>query len=246
MVITVLYKQSKEYIKNIAIIFVLIAIGVILSIYVVENPQDTLVSRLVSYNKITALLKQHLYIVGMSSGLAILTAVPVGILLTRQKFKKWTSKVVSIVNVGQTIPSLAIVALLVGILGVGAKTAIVALWIYSLLPILNNTLIGVGEVDKAIIEAANGVGMKASHVLTKVEIPLAMPMIIAGIRTAITINIASAILAAFVGGGGLGDLIIAGNNVSRIQVLVLGAALPVLMALIADSIFGMIEQKIKV
>ncbi|MGK0467822.1 ABC transporter permease [Clostridium sp.] len=246
MVITVLYKKSKEYIKNIAIIFVLIAIGVILSIYVVENPQDTLVSRLVSYNKITALLKQHLYIVGISSGLAILTAVPIGLLLTRQKFKKWTSKVVSIVNVGQTIPSLAIVALLVGILGVGAKTAIVALWIYSLLPILNNTLIGVGEVDKAIIEAANGVGMKASHVLSKVEIPLAMPMIIAGIRTAITINIASAILAAFVGGGGLGDLIIAGNNVSRIQVLVLGAALPVLMALIADSIFGMIEQKIKV
>jgi osmoprotectant transport system permease protein len=246
MVTAAQFKHSKVYVKNIVLILVLIAMGVILSIYVVENPQDSLVSRIVSYSKISALLKQHLYIVGVSSGLAIVTAVPIGILLTRNKFRKWTSKVVSIVNVGQTIPSLAIVALLVGTLGVGAKTAIVALWIYSLLPILNNTLIGVGEVDKAIIEAANGVGMKASHVLAKVEIPLAMPMIIAGIRTAITINIASAILAAFVGGGGLGDLIISGNNVSRTQVLVLGAALPVLMALIADSIFGMIEQKIKV
>lgn len=245
MVTASICKSSKKYIKNIIIILILIAIGIILSIYVVENPQDSMVSRLVSYNKISALLKQHLYIVSVSSGLAILTAVPIGILLTRPKFKKWTSRVVSIVNVGQTIPSLAIVALLVGVLGVGAKTAIIALWIYSLLPILNNTLIGVGEVDKAIIEAANGVGMKASHVLTKVEIPLAMPMIIAGIRTAITINIASAILAAFVGGGGLGNLIIAGNNISRWQVLVLGAALPVLMALIADSVFGIIEQKIK-
>ncbi|WP_291636793.1 ABC transporter permease [Clostridium sp.] len=246
MVTAAQYKHSKVYIKNVVLILGLIAMGIILSIYVVENPQDSLVSRLVSYNKISVLLKQHLYIVGVSSGLAIVTAVPVGILLTRNKFRKWTSRVVSIVNVGQTIPSLAIVALLVGTLGVGAKTAIIALWVYSLLPILNNTLIGIGGVDKAIIEAANGVGMKASHVLTKVEIPLAMPMIIAGIRTAITINIASAILAAFVGGGGLGDLIIAGNNVSRTQVLVLGAALPVLMALIADSIFGIIEQKIKV
>ncbi|MBK5241796.1 ABC transporter permease [Clostridium sp.] len=245
MVTASLNKNSIQYIKNIVIILILIVIGIILSIYVVENPQDSMVARLVSYNKISTLLNQHLYIVGVSSGLAILTAVPIGIFLTRAKFKKWTSKVVSVVNVGQTIPSLAIVALLVGVLGIGAKTAIIALWIYSLLPILNNTLIGVGEVDKAIIEAANGVGMKASHVLTKVEIPLAMPMIIAGIRTAITINIASAILAAFVGGGGLGNFIIAGNNINRWQVLVLGAVLPVLMALIADSVFGMIEQKIK-
>lgn len=236
----------KEYIKKVFLILTLMAVGILLSIYVVEDPQDSLVARLVSYDKIFTLLKQHLYIVGISSGLAILTAVPTGIVLTRPKFKKFASKVVSVVNVGQTIPSLAIVALLVGILGVGANTAIIALWIYSILPILSNTLIGVSEVDDSIIEAANGVGMKASHVLTKVEIPLAMPMIIAGIRTALTINIGSAILAAFVGGGGLGNLIIAGNNISRWQVLVLGAALPVLMALIVDSIFGIIEQKIKV
>lgn len=239
-------KNYKEYIKNAIIILGLIAIGIILSIYVVENPQDSLVSRLVSYNNILVLLKQHLYIVAISSGLAILTAVPTGVLLTRTKFKKWTPRVVGIVNVGQTIPSLAVVALLVGILGVGANTAIIALWVYSILPILNNTLIGVGEVDSAIIEAANGVGMKPSHVLTKVELPLAMPMIIAGIRTAITINIGSAILAAFVGGGGLGNLIIAGNNISRWQVLVLGATLPVLMALATNCLFEIIEEKIKV
>ncbi|MBB6697876.1 ABC transporter permease [Clostridium algidicarnis] len=238
-------KNYKEYIKNAVIMLSLLAIGIVLSIYVVENPQDSLVSRLVTYNKIHALLLQHIYIVGISSALAILTAVPLGVFLTRTKFKKFAPIVVNIVNVGQTIPSIAVVALFVGILGVGAKTAIIALWIYSLLPILNNTLIGIGEVDRSIIEAANGMGMKARHVLTKVEIPLAMPMIIAGIRTSVTINIGSAILAAFVGGGGLGNFIITGNNISRWQVLVLGATLPVLMALFADFAFGIIEKKIK-
>lgn len=242
---TWLSRNYKEYMKNLAIILALLAIGIILSIYVVKNPQDSLVARLVTYDKIFALLGQHLNIVGISSGLAILTATPLGVLLTRPKFKRWAPRVVSIVNVGQTIPSLAVVALFVGILGVGSKTAIFALWIYSLLPILNNTLIGVGEVDNAIIEAANGMGMKPIHVLTKVEMPLAMPMIIAGIRTAVTINIGSAILASFVGGGGLGDLIITGNNINRWQVLVLGATLPVLMALLADYLFGIIEEKIK-
>jgi osmoprotectant transport system permease protein len=118
-----------------------------------------------------------------------------------------------------------------------------AMWIYSLLPILNNTLVGLDQVDPVIAEAAHGMGMTLSHVFLKVELPLAMPMILAGIRTAVTINIGSAILAAFVGGGGLGNLIIAGNNISRYQVLVLGAALPVLMALSADAFFEMLESR---
>lgn len=236
--------RYKSYLKNGGIFLTLLLIGIAFSIYVVEFPQDGLVSRLVTYNKIIALLLQHLYIVGVSSGLAILTAVPLGIIMTRATFKKWAPRVVSIVNVGQTVPSLAVVALSVGILGIGLKPAIIALWVYSILPILNNTLIGIREVDQAIIEAANGMGMKKRNVLTKVEIPLSIPMIVAGIRTAVTINIGSAILAAFVGGGGLGNLIIAGNNISRWQVLVLGSALSVLMALFVDLLFRVIEQKL--
>jgi osmoprotectant transport system permease protein len=222
-----------------------LVIGILMSIYVVEYPQDSLVERLVSYPKIMSLLAQHLYIVIISAGLAILTAVPGGILLTRSKLKAWAPRVVGVVNIGQTVPSLAVVALSVGLLGIGAKTAILALWIYSLLPILNNTLTGMTEVDRSIIEAAKGMGMKPSHILFKIEIPLATPMILAGIRTAVTVNIGSAILAAFVGGGGLGNLIIAGNNISRWQVLVLGATLPVLMALTADTLFEIIEDRIQ-
>ena len=144
------------------------------------------------------------------------------------------------------MPSLAVVALSVGLLGVGSLTAILALWIYSLLPILNNTLTGINELEPSIIEAAHGMGMNPRRILYKIELPLAFPLIISGIRTAVTINIGSAILAAFVGGGGLGNLIIAGNNISRWQVVVLGAVLPVIMALIADTGFDLWESSWRV
>ena len=238
--------RDRAYLANFGKLAGFAALAVLLSVYVVERPQDSMVARLVSYRKILELLGQHLYIVGLSSALAILTAVPGGILLTRPRLKRWAPRAVSLVNIGQTVPSLAIIALSVGLLGIGARTAIIAMWIYSLLPILNNTLVGLEEVDPAITEAARGMGMTPGHVLTRVEVPLALGLIMAGIRTAVTINIGSAILAAFVGGGGLGNLIIAGNNISRIQVLVLGAALPVLMALSADAVFEMIEYRTRV
>jgi osmoprotectant transport system permease protein len=223
----------------------LVALGIGLSIYVVERPQDNLVARLVSYPKIYALLGQHLRIVGLSCLLAIVTAVPLGIVFTRARFKKWAPRLVDLVNIGQAVPSLAIVALSVGLLGVGVQSAIIALWLYSLLPILNNTLTGINELDRSIIEAATGMGMKPSRTLWKIELPLAFPLIISGIRTAVTINIGSAILAAFGGGGGLGNLIIAGNNISRWQVVVLGATLPVIMALVADVGFDLAEQRMR-
>lgn len=234
------------YASNIIKIIIFITLGILLTIYVVKYPQDSLVARLVGYDKIFVLSLQHLYIVGLSSLFAILTAVPLGVFLTRFRFRNLAPRIVGIVNIGQTIPSLAVVALTVGFFGVGATTAIVALWIYSLLPILNNTMIGIIGADPAMIEAAKGMGMKPLRIFIKVELPQALAMIIAGIRTAITINIGSAILAAFVGGGGLGNLIIAGNNISRIQVLVLGASLPVLMALSVDAIFEIIVWKLEV
>jgi osmoprotectant transport system permease protein len=230
--------EGRSHLGNLGKIAGFLAIGILLTVYVVRSPQDSMVARLVSYRKILELLGQHMYIVGISSALAILSAVPAGVLLTRPRLKRWAPRVVSLVNVGQTVPSLAIIALSVGLLGIGARTAIIAMWIYS--------LVGIQDVDPAIIEAANGMGMQPGHVLMKVEVPLALAMILAGIRTAVTVNIGSAILAAFVGGGGLGNLIIAGNNISRIQVLVLGAALPVLMALSADAVFEMIEQRTRV
>ena len=230
-------------VKDILLVLLIFAIGITFSIYVVKYPQDKIVERFMSYNKIINAIGQHLKIVIISSLLAIMTSVPLGVLLTRPRYKKHAPKVLSIVNIGQTIPSLAIVALFVGFLGIGPKTAILALWIYSLLPILNNTLVGVLNVDYSIIEAAKGMGMLPKRILLRIELPLALPVIVAGIRTAVIINIGTAIFAAFVGGGGLGDLIIAGNNVNRWQILVLGATLPALIAILSDILFGVIERK---
>lgn len=230
-------------IKDILLMLFIVGIGTAFSVYVVSFPQDRIVERFISYSRILRSLWQHVYIVAISSFLAIATSIPLGIILTRPKFKKLAPKVLSVVNIGQTIPSLAIVALFVGFLGIGEKTAILALWIYSILPILNNTLVGILEVDPSIMEAARGMGMTPKRILYKIEVPMALPIIIAGIRTAVTINIGTAILAAFVGGGGLGDLIISGNNINRWQILILGASLPALMALLADVVFGIVERK---
>lgn len=236
-------RDSAIRIHDVILVLLILAIGIGFSYYVINYPQDKIVERFMSYDKIIMALTQHIKIVVISSLLAIGTSVPLGILLTRPRFKKFAPRVLSIVNIGQTIPSLAIVALFVGILGIGINTAILALWIYSLLPILNNTLVGIIGVDSAIIEAAKGMGMLPKRILFKIEIPLALPVMIAGIRTAVTINIGTAIFAAFVGGGGLGDLIIAGNNVNRWQILVLGATLPALMAILSDIAFGIVERK---
>lgn len=236
-------RDSAIRVQDVVLVILIFAIAIGFSYYVINYPQDKMVERFMSYDKIITALTQHVKIVVISSLLATGTSVPLGIMLTRPKFKKFAPRVLSIVNIGQTIPSLAIVALFVGVLGIGINTAILALWIYSLLPILNNTLVGIIGVDDSIIEAAKGMGMLPKRILFKIEIPLALPVIVAGIRTAVTINIGTAIFAAFVGGGGLGDLIIAGNNVNRWQILVLGATLPALMALLSDIAFGIVERK---
>ena len=196
----------------------------------------------ITINFIMGSLTTHLYLVGISVGLAILTALPLGILLTRLQFRKITPFVVGIVNLGQTIPSFAVIALFVGILGIGARTAIFALWIYSLLPILNNTIAGVNGVDRNIIDAARGMGMTKSHALLKIEIPLAMPVIMAGIRTAVVINAGTAIIASYVGAGGLGDIIVTGMNINSTQTLLLGAGYATIVALLLDHFLGLVER----
>lgn len=234
-------QNNKVSLKTFFFPLLLLIIGIGYSLYVIKFPQDKIVANYVSYNKIFKTLGQHISLVAVSAGAAILVAVPMGILLTRTKFKRYANIMVSIVNIGQTVPSLAILALFVGLLGVGFNSGVFALWIYSLLPILNNTLAGILGVEKPVLEAAKGMGMTQGHILTKIEVPLAFPVIMAGIRTAVTINIGTATLAAFIGAGGLGDLIIAGNNINRWQIVILGALLSALLAILTDYIMSILE-----
>ena len=235
-------ETKKITINDFILPIIIIALSIGYGYYVLTYPVDTIVSNYLSLPLIFKMVRQHFYLILVSASLAIATSVPLGILLSRPMFKRLRSLIVGIVNVGQTIPSLAVIALFVGILGIGSKTAIFALWMYSLLPILNNTIAGMTGVSPFIIDSAIGMGMTKVRTLFFVELPIALPVIMAGIRTAVVINVATAVIAAYVGAGGLGDFIIAGKNINRWQILLLGAGYASLIALLLDHILGVVER----
>lgn len=191
--------------------------------------------------KFFTLLKQHLTIVAISGGLAILISIPLGILLTRPKFQRAEWFVVNLANLGQTIPSLAVLALAMGILGIGIEAAIVALFVYSVLPILQNTIAGIYSVDSATKDAAKGMGLTPIQVLWQVELPSATYSIMAGVRTAIIINIGTAALAFLIGGGGLGVWIFTGISLFDNAYLLSGAVPVTLLAILTDFILRGIQ-----
>jgi len=187
------------------------------------------------------LTREHFFLlVVFPVALASIVAIPIGILASRKKWIQVPS--LAFANLMQTIPSLALLAILIAIgAGIGNKPAIIALFLYSLLPILRNTYTGIKNVDDAILEAAKGMGMTPGQILMMVELPLAFSIIMAGIRTAAVICVGMATLAAFVGGGGLGDFIITGLGMANNNLTLLGAIPAALMALLLDFILGKLE-----
>src|SRR6267378_6954362 len=187
---------------------------------------------------------QHVWLVFVSIAIAVAIALPLGILITRRK--RLRAPVLAIANVMQTIPSLALFGFLIPlpfIGGIGPRTAIVALVFYALLPIMRNTVTGILGVDKSVRDAAVAMGMTDRQVLFQVELPLAMSVILTGVRVAIVITIGVAIIAAEVGAGGLGEYIFRGLRLDDNHLLLAGAVPSALMALIADFGFGMIEKR---
>lgn len=183
---------------------------------------------------------EHIGISALSLILAILVAVPVGILLTRNKTA--AKIVLSITGVLQTVPSLAILAMMIPIFGIGKFPAIIALFLYVLLPILNNTYLGMKSVDPNTIQAGHAMGMTKKQSLRLVELPLAIPVIMSGIRLSSVYAISWATLAAYIGAGGLGDYIFNGLHLYKPELIIAGAVLVTLLALITDGILAFIEK----
>ena len=183
---------------------------------------------------------EHIQISFIALLIATIIAVPLGILLT--KTKKISEIVMNIAAVLQTIPSLALLGLMIPIFGIGRVPAIIALVVYALLPILRNTYTGIEEVDPSLVEAAKGIGMKPFRRLTKVELPIATPVIMAGIRTAMVLIIGTATLAALIGAGGLGDLILLGIDRNDSSLILIGAIPAALLAIIFDLILRYMEK----
>ncbi|MEK3807195.1 ABC transporter permease [Bacillus sp. FSL H8-0547] len=188
------------------------------------------------------LLKQHVTLVFYSSVLAILISVPAGILITRKRFQRLEWVIVALANIGQTIPSIAFLALLMLVLGIGTLPSIIALFAYSLLPILRNTIEGIKAVDPLIKDAAKGIGLTPLQILWKVEIPNSLSIIAAGVRISVVLNIGSAALAYLIGGGGLGDYIFTGIEMVDYSYLLSGAVPVTLLAVMADFFLRNLEK----
>jgi len=190
------------------------------------------------------LLGEHLLLVGVSTIAAVGIGVPLGIFLTRRP--AWRGPVLGVANVLQTIPSLALFGLLIPlplIGGIGARTAIVALIVYALLPIIRNTYAGITGVEPAVREAGRGMGMTDGELLRRVELPLAAGVILAGIRVATVIGVGVATIAAAVGAGGLGVYIFRGVATVDDTLILAGALPAALLALAVDALFGALERR---
>jgi osmoprotectant transport system permease protein len=198
-------------------------------------------------HELISLTGQHLFLVLISIAVAIVVAVPLGILISRRE--RLRSPILAFANVMQTIPSLALFGFLIPVPligGIGKRTAIVALILYALLPILRNTLVGIQSIDPAVRESAVAMGMTPRQLLWQVELPLASRTLIAGIRVATVTTIGTATIAAAIGGGGLGVFIFRGiASVDSTEILA-GAIPAACMALLADGGLGWIERKLSV
>jgi osmoprotectant transport system permease protein len=188
---------------------------------------------------------EHIGLVGAAMAIALAVGLPLGIALVRRRvLRRWA---LGIANIVQTIPSLALFGFLIPVPwigGVGASTAIVALSLYALLPILSNTCTGIAGVDAAVLDAARGMGMSPRQVLWQVELPLAAPVVLAGIRVATVISIGIATIAAAIGAGGLGVFIFRGVAMVNNQVILAGAIPAALLAVLADVALGLIQRRV--
>jgi len=203
---------------------------------------DSIEKRRINWDFISNALWEHVKLTGLSTALVIGIAVSLGILITREGTRALTPPVLAVTNIGQAIPSIGLLVLLGITLGIGFKYAVISLVAYSVLPVLRNTMVGLQQVDRSLIEAGRGMGMTKASVLWRIELPLAVPVILAGIRTALIINVGTATLATFTGAGGLGDLINNGLRLGRDNVILVGAFLTALLALSIDWIASVAED----
>ncbi|WP_068777574.1 ABC transporter permease [Paenibacillus sp. FJAT-26967] len=186
--------------------------------------------------------REHLIISFVSVALGCLVAIPIGIILAGNRIKFVNSIVFALSNLLQTIPSLALLAILIPLIGVGMKPAIIALFLYSLMPIMRNTFTGFQSVNPSLLEAARGMGYSRIQRLVNIQLPLSLPYIMSGIRVTTVYIISWATLATLIGAGGLGQLIVAGMGVNKKELIFTGAILAVILALIADFLLGVIEK----
>lgn len=202
---------------------------------------DDIEARALDIGGILQLTWEHLLLTFVGTLVVMATALPAGIAVTRPAVRRFAPMVVGVANAGQAAPVIGIIVLAAMWLGFGFWTAIAALALYAFLPVLRNTITGLQGVDQNLIEAARGMGMSRIGVLTRVELPLALPVIMTGVRTALVLLVGTAAFATFINAGGLGNLIVTGINLFRHPVLISGGLLIAVLALLIDWVGRVLE-----
>lgn len=221
---------------------VLLLISFVLYLWIRTRDLDSVEARILTGSQLLAAFRQHLVLVGASTVVVLLVAVPLGILLTRPSARRVAPSVQAIVVAAQSVPSFGLIVVFALALGLGARYAIYALIISALLPVLSNTIAGLEQIDAELKEAATGIGLTRGQVLRQVELPLAVPVVLAGLRTAIVWNVGGATVAAFAGAGGLGSIILVGLIQNRDVVTIVGAALTALLAILLDHVARLVQD----
>lgn len=206
---------------------------------------DATVSRILDPARLFTQFREHLFITFWSTVFVIGIAIPAGIALTRPALRRFAPPVLTLASSGQAIPAYGLIVLFLVLLGQGTRTAIVALTVFALIPVLRNTMVGLDQVDKPTIEAARGMGLAKRQVLRRIELPLAVPVILAGVRTALIINVGMAALAFLIGGGALGVTINSALKLNRPVAVFIGGALVALLALAIDFIAALAERYLR-
>lgn len=222
-----------------------------LYLYMSNQELDTIEARSLNAANIRNAIWEHLQLAGVSTVFVVLIAIPLGVVMTRPFTRSFRGLLLTLANIGQAVPTIGILALLaLGVLGfinvdIGFTAAIIGLVAYAVLPVLRNTIVGLGQVDENILEAGRGMGISKFGVLRRIELPLAVPIILAGVRTALVINVGTATLAAYINAGGLGRIIVAGLSTNRINIQLTGAILTAVLALLIDYLAGIAEDVLR-
>lgn len=213
--------------------------------YVARADLDSIEARLLAPSVLLANTVRHLELVAVSTVLVIALAVPLGILATRPAARRIAPLIITTGNVAQALPSAGVIVLVAIVYTIGFVPAIVALVLYAFLPILRNTMVGLTQIDPFVVESARAMGLTRLAVLRRIELPLAVPVILAGIRTAAVINVGTATIAALINSGGLGETIYQGLTNGRVSAQLVGGILAGVLALFVDHLLGIAEDALR-
>jgi len=193
-----------------------------------------------NFSQLIVKIGEHLFISSLAIVLGIIVAVPAGIAVTRSK--KLSVVLITIASILQTIPSLALLSMMVPIIGIGKLPAIIALFIYSLLPIIRNTMLGINGVNEFLVDAGKGMGMTPNEIMFKIKLPLSAPVIMSGIRLSAVYVVSWTAIASYIGAGGLGDFIFSGLNTFDTNLIFLGTICVTMIAICTDFLLGKLEK----